>query len=195
VASIAGHAQAAIYDRYGGVRLIERPFSVDIGNEAFATSRAQPARRYLPPQAMVTVTPALGISGPDPSGAGFRRIDVLRGALTSLRVHLLITREGLLTIDDRAIGYGTSHLTAWRLDGGTSDAPADSGTAPGRVHPTADLLRLQWNTPGRIERAQLQDYTVPVTLYVETRFPDAHVASYAIQSSFSVTVNFAAQSG
>jgi len=56
-------------------------------------------------------------------------------------------------------------------------------------------MRLQWNSPDRIVSAQPQDYIVPVSLLVETRFPDGHRASYVIASSFSVTVNFAAQSG
>jgi hypothetical protein len=40
-----------------------------------------------------------------------------------------------------------------------------------------------------------RDYVVPVTLFIATRFPDGQVASYAIGSSFSVSVNFAAESG
>jgi hypothetical protein len=34
-----------------------------------------------------------------------------------------------------------------------------------------------------------------MTLYVETRFPDGQLTSYTVVSSFSVTVDFAAQSG
>jgi hypothetical protein len=56
-------------------------------------------------------------------------------------------------------------------------------------------MRLQWNSPDRIVGGQRQDYAVPVTLYLETRFPDGHLASYVIASSFSVSVDFAAQSG
>jgi hypothetical protein len=56
-------------------------------------------------------------------------------------------------------------------------------------------MQLQWNTPDRIAGGRLQDYAVPVTLYVETRFPDGHVAFYVIPSTFSVSVDFAAQSG
>jgi hypothetical protein len=54
---------------------------------------------------------------------------------------------------------------------------------------------LQWNTPNRIVGGQPRDYVVPVTLFIATRFPDGHVASYAIASSFTVSVNFAAESG
>jgi hypothetical protein len=56
-------------------------------------------------------------------------------------------------------------------------------------------MRLQWNSPDRIVGGQPLDYVVPVTLYMETRFPDGHLAFYVIASSFSVSVDFAAQSG
>src|SRR6202035_5063343 len=38
VAFISGHAQAAVYDRYGTVHLLSRPFSVEVGNHALATA-------------------------------------------------------------------------------------------------------------------------------------------------------------
>jgi PKD repeat protein len=38
VAFISGHAQAAVYDRYGTVHLLRRPFSVEVGNHAMATA-------------------------------------------------------------------------------------------------------------------------------------------------------------
>jgi hypothetical protein len=56
-------------------------------------------------------------------------------------------------------------------------------------------MQMQWNSPDHIVGGQPQDYGVPVSLYVETRFSDGHLASYVIASSFSVTVDFAAQSG
>jgi hypothetical protein len=54
---------------------------------------------------------------------------------------------------------------------------------------------LQWNAPNHIVGGQPRDYVVPVTLFVATRFPDGVVASYAIASTFSVSINFAAESG
>ncbi|HEV2014367.1 MAG TPA: hypothetical protein VGR77_10885 [Candidatus Dormibacteraeota bacterium] len=195
VAFISGHAQAAVYDRYGTVHLVRRPFSVEVGNHAIATTRPRPSRSYLPPQAMVGVVPYLGVAIGGPSATAFRHIDGLRGALTTLSVQLLIGREGQLTIDGVRHGFGQSRLTGWRLDGAPSDAPAGSGTAPGVRHRADEPMRLQWNSPDRIVRGQPQDYLVPVTLFVETRFPDGHVGSYVIASSFSVSVNFAAESG
>jgi hypothetical protein len=195
VAFISGHAQAAVYDRYGTVHLLRRPFSVEVGNHAMATASTRPSRSYLPPRAAVGVVPYLGMAIGAPSTTAFRHIDGLRGALTSLSVQLLILREGQLTIDGAPRGFGHSWLTAWRLDGAPSDAPREVGTAPGGIHGAGEALRLQWDTPDHIVGGQPRDYVVPVTLFVATRFPDGHVVSYAIASSFSVSVNFAAESG
>jgi len=195
VAFISGHAQAAVYDRYGSVHLLRRPFSVAIGNHALATAGPRPVRRYVPPQAVVGVVPYLEATVSGDPGPAYRQIEVLRGALTSLSVHLLINREGLLVVDSVPRGFGHSRLTGWRLDGGPSDAPAGTGTLPHHAHASGDVMRLQWNNPDRIVGAQRLDYIVAVTLYVETRFPDGHLASYVIASSFSVSVDFAAQSG
>ncbi len=195
LAFISGHAQAGVYDRYGRVHLLRRPFSVEVGNHALATAGLRPARAYLPPRAVVGVVPYLGPARADSSQTGFRRIEVLRGALTTLSVQLLINREGLLVVDGVPRGFGRSRLTGWRFDGAPSDAPASSGTLPHRTHGAGEPMQLQWNTPDRIAGGRLQDYAVPVTLYVETRFPDGHVAFYVIPSTFSVSVDFAAQSG
>ena len=195
VAFISGHAQAAAYDHYGRVHLLRRPFSVAVGNHALATAAPRALRRYVAPQAVVGVVPYLEAPSVADTGQAFRHIDVLRGALTSLSVHLLIDREGLLVVDGVARGFGHSRLTGWRFDGGASDAPAGSGTLPRSAHRSGEVLRLQWNSPDRLVGGRGQDYVVPVTLYVETRFSDGHLASYAISSSFSVSVDFAAQSG
>jgi hypothetical protein len=194
-AQISGHAQAAVYDRYGTVHLVQRSFSVAVGNHVSTSVRARPARSYSPPQATVGVIPSIGSAGRGSSGAGFRQIDALRGALTRLDVRLLIVREGLMRIDGVPRGSGQSRLTGWRLDGAGSDAPAGSGTVPGAIQAPAEPMYLQWNAPDRIVGASTQEYVVPVTLYVDAHFPDGHVGSYAIRSSFSVSVNFAAQSG
>ncbi len=195
VAFISGHAQAAAYDRYGTVHLLRRPFSVAIGNHALATAGPRPLRRYVPPQAVVGVVPYLGAVSGNDAGPAFRHIEVLRGALTTLSLHLLINREGLLVVDGVSRGFGQSRLTGWRFDGGPSDAPAGTGTVPHRAHGSGEVMLLQWNNPDRIVGGQRLDYIVPVTLFVETRFPDGHLASYVIASSFSVSVDYAAQSG
>ena len=195
VAFISGHAQAAVYDRYGTVHLLRRPFAVEVGNHALATASTRPSRSYRPPRAVVGVVPYIGMAIGPPSTTAFRNIDGLRGTLTSLSVQLLLLREGELVINDVPRAFGHSWLTGWRLDGPASDAPPGVGTVPGDRHGAGEPLRLQWNTPNHIIGGQPRDYVVPVTLYIATRFPDGHVASYGIGSSFSVSVNFAAESG
>jgi hypothetical protein len=195
VATIAGHAQAALYDHYGAPFLIAQPFSVQVGNRATASVRSRAARRYVAPQANVTVAPGLNAATVAASIPGFRHIDVLRGQLTYLRIGMGLIRDGVLIVDGQKPAVGQSDLIGWRYDGRPSDAPAQSGTTPGQRHALSDLLQLQWNSPDAIDRTGAHDYVVPITLYVETRFPDGHLASYAIASSFSVTVDFAAQSG
>ena len=194
-AEVSGHAQAAVYDRYGNVHLIRQPFSVVVSNDLATSARTRPSRTYLPPQVAIGVIPNLSSSNGGASGVGFRQIDALRGAFTTLAVRLLVLHEGVMRIDGVARGLGQSRLIAWRLDGAISDAPGGSGTVPGTIQAASESMRLQWNSPDQIVSTHAQDYLVPVTLYVETRFPDGHIGSYAIRSSFSVSVNFAAQSG
>jgi hypothetical protein len=197
VASIRGHAQAAIYDRYGNVQLIRKPFSVEVGNHTSVTPRALPVRVYLPPRAVVAVNPVLAAASGRITHAvpSFRRVDVLRGALTNFAVRLQVTQEGRLVINGRPGGWGESRLLSWRYDGPSSDAPAGSSTRPGRFYAAAEPLRLQWNSPGLVVGGRPQDYVVPITLQLETRYPDEHLARYVIASTFSVSINFAAQSG
>jgi hypothetical protein len=194
IAYVSGHAQAAIYGRYGRPHLIQQSFSVEVGNSTMALTRAGSVKRYVGPKALVTVTPSLDASAPS-DATGFRRIDALRGVLTSMAVHALVLQEGVMVVDGRVAGIGTSRLVAWRLDGSQSDAPAGSGTAPGRIHGAQDALRLQWNAPDRFGSGQAQDYVVAMTLYIETRYPDGHTITYVLPSSFSVSVNFAAETG
>ena len=194
VASISGRAEAAFYDSYGYPHLVDRQFSLEIGNDTQSAIRPAAVVRYLPPMVQLLVAPTLGAT-PSPLNAGFRRIDVLRGALTRIGVRLSIVREGSMTINGRSAGLGSSTLLAWRLDGRPSDAPSGIGTVPGTIHPPSEAMTLQWNTPDAVGPGGAQSYQVPVTLYIRTRFPNGHIGSYVIPSGFSVSVNFAADSG
>ncbi|MDQ6709523.1 MAG: hypothetical protein M3Z11_03095 [Candidatus Dormibacteraeota bacterium] len=193
LALITGTAQAARYDRYGTVQVVRQPFSVEIANDTSATARILPAKTYIPPLAVVTVTPSL--DGRTTGANSFRRVDVLRGALTEFSVRALITREGSIRLGAVAAGTARSHLVRWQYLGARSDAPAAVGTRSGQMGDPTAPLRLQWNQPDRLARGGPQDYVVPIRLYVETRFSDGHIGRYDIDSSFSVTVDFAAQSG
>jgi hypothetical protein len=194
VALITGQAQAARFDQYGAVHLVRVPFSVAVGNDTLATARTAPVKTYVPPQGAASVSPAL--DGATPAGAAsFRRVEVLRGALTDLSVRLLVMREGWIRVGATRAGTAHSTLIGWRYNGPPSDAPAGIGTRPGAIGEPSEPLRLQWNQPDRLVGVQLQDYVLPVTLQIQTRFSDGHVALYTIDSTFSVTVDFAAQSG
>jgi hypothetical protein len=194
VASISGEAQAAIYDGYGYPQVVERPFAVEIGNHARTATLPTSVVRYLAPTVQLLVVPSLG-SSPSPLASGFRRIDALRGALTLIGVRVSIIQEGVMTISGRRAGLGRSTLVAWRLDGIRSDAPPGVGTIPETIHPPSDLMALQWDTPNAIGPGGTQTYQIPVTLYLQTRFPNGHIGTYMIPSTFSVSVNFAADSG
>jgi hypothetical protein len=193
VATITGHAQAAVYDRYGVVRIVREPFTVEIGNDTLATTNARPARTYLPPQVDVGISPAL--DGQPDQAATFRHVDALRGALTTFSLQLLVIREGQIRSGPALLGTGRSRLLRWSYDGPASEAPPGTGAAVGEIHAGGDPLRLQWNEPDRLNGRQLQDYAVPLTLYVETHFQDGHIAQYVFHSTFFVTVDFTAQSG
>ena len=193
IASIEGHAQAAIYDRYGTVHLVRRRFSVEVGNDSMTTALRRPSRSYVPPLGLVAVIPAIGTA---PVTANpFRHVEALRGALTTFWIRLLIEREALLLIDGVPKGFAQSRLVGWRFEGPGSDAPPGSGTTPEVFHDPTAPLQLQWNSPDRVVGTQPQDYIVPVTLFVQSHFPDGHAAIYALASSFSVSVDFAAESG
>lgn len=194
-ASIFGHAQAAVYDRYGWPQLIQQGFAVEVGNDALAKTEAVSLRRYIAPEAVAAVTPSLYPSMPDPVLGGLRQINVARGRLTLLAVHCLLLREASLTVNGHLQGFAQSQLIAWRLDGGAADGASGPGTIVGTIHPAADLLTLQWDLPDRLQNGQPAAYSVPITLFVRSRFPDGHLVTYSIASSFSVLVNFAAESG
>jgi len=194
-AYISGHAQAAVYNSYGNPYLVTRRFTVQISN----STRAQPSRpavkAYLAPRITAAVAPVIDGSGLAPADVAFQQVDALRGRLTDFFIHPLIIREGYITLDGRAAGTGRTILTAWRYTGPPSDAPPSVATVAGALHPASDPMRLQWNQPDALTGGTGRDYDVPLILYVRTTYPDGHVADFTFSSTFSVTVNFAAQNG
>jgi hypothetical protein len=192
VARISGLAQASAYDRAGNPYLIDRSFEVEVGNSTAASVLPAPTRSYHAPEAVVTVAPVIHGSGVWPGPAAFRHVDVFRGTLTEFYVRPLVLREGYLTLNGVAAGSSRSTLVAWRYTGGVSDAPGMLGTVPHTQHSAVEPIRLQWNTPGPIAGARVQDYSVPVTLYLRSVYPDGHVGLHSIDSTFAVTVNFTA---
>ncbi|GAC1481834.1 MAG: hypothetical protein PVSMB9_07290 [Candidatus Dormibacteria bacterium] len=193
VARIQGDAQAARYDGYGNVHLLREPFEVEVGNDTAATTGAAPVRTYVGPAGFVAVSPAL--DGTAPGAGSFRRVEALRGDLTDFFIHLVITREGQIRLGAALAGTASTRLLRWRYDGAASDAPPSAGARTGQIGDPGNPVRLQWNQPDRLSGKQPEDYQVPITLFVQTRFSDGHSIIYAIRSTFSVTIEFAAQSG
>lgn len=134
-------------------------------------------------------------SGLPPANVAFQHVDVLRGALTDFYVHPLIIREGFIMLDGRRAGWGRTVLTAWRFTGPATDAPLSVATVVNSWHQASDVLRLQWNEPDVLAATTARDYAVGLILYVQTIYPDGHKARFTVSSTFSVTVNFAAQNG
>jgi hypothetical protein len=195
VARIVGRAQAAAYDRTGNPYLITRNFEVEVGNSTSAAVLGAPIRAYIGPFAVATVSPVLHGSGILPGLMGFRQVDVFRAALTDFYLKPQILRDGFFTVNGNFGGPARSTMIAWRYTGPPSDAPAGIGTAPDSQLPADRPLRLQWNAPGKVVNARGQPFVVPVTLYFRTVYSDGHIAVNAINSSFSVTVDFAAENG
>ncbi len=194
-AYISGHAQAAVYNSYGNPYLVTRRFTVQVSNSTRAQPGRQAVKAYLAPRITAAVAPVIDGSGLAPADVAFQQVDALRGTLTDFFIHPLILREGYISMDGRAAGTGRSILTAWRYTGPPSDAPASVATVAGALHPASDPMRLQWNQPDALAGGTGRDYDVPLTLYVRTTYPDGHVADFTFSSTFSVTVNFAAQNG
>ncbi len=194
-AYISGHAQAAVYNSYGTPYLVTRRFTVQISNSTRAQPGRQAVKAYLAPQITAAVAPVIDGSGLAPANVAFQQVDALRGTLTDFFIHPLILREGYITLDGRAAGTGRTILTAWRYTGPQSDAPPSVATMAGALHPARDPMRLQWNQPDALAGGIGRDYEVPLVLYVRTTYPDGHVADFTFSSTFSVTVNFAAQNG
>lgn len=194
-AYISGHAQAAVYDGSGNPYLVTRRFTVEISNSTRTQPGRQAVKAYLPPNLAAAVAPVIVGSGLPPADVSLQRVDVLRGTLTDFYIHPLILREGSITLDGRPAGFGRTVLIAWRYTGPRTDAPISVGTIAGTRHSATEPLRLQWNEPDALNGTSSHDYATPMTLYVRTTYPDGHVADFVFDSTFSVTVNFAAQNG
>ncbi len=194
-AYISGHAQAAVYNSYGNPYLMTRRFTVQVSNSTRAQPGRQALKAYLAPRITAAVAPVIDGLGLAPANVAFQQVDALRGTLTDFFIHPLVLREGYITLDGRPAGSGHTILTAWRYTGPPSDAPPSVATVAGTLHEANDPMRLQWNQPDPLAGGTGRDYDVPLILYVRTTYPDGHVADFTFSSTFSVTVNFAAQNG
>jgi len=194
-AHISGHAQAAAFDSFGNPYLISREFAVDVANGTSARLGRRAVVAYVAPQVAAAVSPVIRDSGVTPGPAAFRHVEVLRGTLTDFYIRPTILREGYLTHDGVRAGGARSALSSWRYLGPATDTSPNVGTKPNALYSDTDPLRLQWNAPDPVVGQHAQDYTVPLVLYMRTVFADGNVATFAISTSFTVTVDFAAENG
>lgn len=195
VAFISGHAEAAVYDRWGSPRLIRRTFSVEVGNSALASVSGTPVRFYVPPRVRIAMAPTIEASGVPASPSGFTHVEALRGVLNDLYVRLLVLQDGNVTSGGRRVGSGRTSLMGWRFLGPTTDAPPGVDTPVLAFHGPGEPLRLQWDAPDRLSGIWAQDYSVVLMVYVRTVYSDGHVQTDSLTATITVTVDFAAQAG
>ncbi len=194
-AHISGHAQAAAFDSFGNPYLLSREFAVDVANGTSARLSRGALVGYVAPQVAAAVSPVIRDSGVTPGPAAFGHVEVLRGRLTDFYIRPAILREGYLTHDGIRAGGARSALSSWRYLGPATDTFPNVGTKPNALYSDTDPLRLQWNAPDPVVGQHAQDYTVPLVLYMRTVFADGNVTTFAISTSFTVTVEFAAENG
>jgi hypothetical protein len=195
VASISGHAQAAVFDRTGYPRLLRRSFNVEVGNNTLAGVSPAPRRLYFAPRIQARVSPTLEGSGIPPGLAAFEHVEALRGTINDLLVRIAVVQDGYFTANGVRAGSGRSFLTGWQFLGPRMGMPANLGTTIGSFHGPADPLRLEWDAPDRVTPTGMQDYSVSFLIYVSTVYSDGQVRDHAVASTVTVSVGFPAQAG
>ncbi len=195
IASISGHAQAAVYDRAGYPRLIRRSFSVEVGNSTLGAVSLAPRRVYFPPRIQAGLSPTLEGSGVPPGLAAFDHIEALRGTMNDLYVRMAVLQNGYFIVNGIRAGSGRSSLTGWQFLGPRTGMPAYLGTVVGSFHDPTEALRLEWEAPDRVTLSGLQDYSVSLLIYVRTVYSDGQVRDHVMASTITVTVDFPAQAG
>jgi hypothetical protein len=191
LATVNGDAEAAIYGPNGQPTLINRPFSLEIGNRTgiFASN---PEVRYVPPKVRAGLLPSLSGSLPFNPGSGFQTMEVPRGRLTSFFLRIAVLEEGSKLVGTKRVGGARSTPISWRYAGASDDAPGDEGTRPGRALAPDQPIRLQWNSPDRLLSNGPVPYPLPVVITIVTTFSDGHRETYSIATTFQILVGFLA---
>ncbi len=195
VASISGHAQAAVFDRTGYPRLIRRSFSVEVGNSAFGAVSPAPPRAYFPPRVQARVSPTLEGSGVPPGLAAFDHVEALRGTMNDFYVRMAVLQNGYFTANGLRAGSGRSSMVGWQFLGPRAGMPMNLGTVVGSWHGPTEPLRLEWDAPDRVTPSGPQAYSESLLIYVRTVYSDGQVRDRAVASTIMVTVDFPAQAG
>ena len=145
------------------------------------TPAGTPAPVYDPPAGTIRVAAVLAGSAADIDAAGFRAIEVLRGAPIDLWVRPDVEPPAS---DPRA----TVQLQQWTLIAGANDRPG--GTQPGDTGGPNRRLRFQWNDVTPIVNGRLEPYEVHLRARIRVIYSDGIVRSYDLDDSIAVTVRF-----
>jgi hypothetical protein len=192
VASIHGTAQAAEYGAAGNPFLISRNFSVRVGNTLPVAVSGAPAVRYFPPVITALVSPTIAGQTMAPQAVALRRVEAPRGVFVDVYLRVQIVQEGYRTVDGRFAGWARSTLLTWRYAG-------SPGGRPDQILPEAEWLtpaaplRLRWDSPDIVVGTGSRDYAVNLVLRIAVRYGDGVTSEVWPQTTFGVSVRYAAQ--
>lgn len=144
-------------------------------------SKKPPRSAHDPPAGTVHVAPVLAGAATSADAAGFRAIEVLRGAPIDLWVRLAVTPP--------ASDLGaTVELEQWTLVRGENDRPG--GTRPGDTGGASERLRFQWNDVTPVVDGRLEPYTIHLRARIRVTYSDGAFRSFDLNESIAVTVRF-----
>ena len=140
-----------------------------------------PTPAHDPPSGSIRVAPVLAGSAIDADVAGFRDIEVLRGAPIDLWVRPDVQPPAT---DPSA----SVELEQWTFVRGVNDRP--SGTRPGETGRPNERLRFQWNDVTPVVNGRLDPYTIHLRVRIRVIYSDGAVRSFDLDESIAVTVRF-----
>ena len=140
-----------------------------------------PAPAHDPPTGTIRVAPVLAGSAIDADAAGFRAIEVLRGAPIDLWVRLAVQPPAT---DPSA----SVELEQWTFVRGVNDRPG--GTRPGDTGRADERLRFQWNDVTPVVHGRLDPFTLHLRVRIRVTYTDGVIRSFDLNESIEVTVRF-----
>ena len=140
-----------------------------------------PTPAHDPPTGTIRVAPVLAGSAMAADVAGFRSIEVLRGAPIDLWVRTDVQPPA-------ADPLARVELEQWTFVRGENDRPG--GTRPGDTGRPNERLRFQWNDVTPVVRGRLDPYTIHLRARIRVSYSDGVVRRFDMHASIAVTVRF-----
>lgn len=140
-----------------------------------------PTQAHDPPAGNIRVAPVLAGSAINADSAGFRAIEVLRGAPMDLWVRLDVRPP---VTDPTA----SVTLEQWTFVRGVNDRPR--GTRPGDTGGPNERLRFQWNDVTPVVNGRLDPYKIHLRARIRVTYSDGVVQNFDLNESIAVTVRF-----